>query len=162
MASGATEPPLSMMRAYWDMGGAEIIHAYGATETTPLVTVNLLKPSLQHLSMEEQWEIKKKQGIAISGVDVKITKPDGTEVAHDGQSVGEVYVRGPWITRSYHNDPRTEEAFFDGYWKSADAATVDENGYVKITDRYKDLIKSGGEWISSIDLENTKIGRAHV
>jgi fatty-acyl-CoA synthase len=154
MASGATEPPLSMMRSYWDMGKAEIIHAYGATETTPIVTINLLKPSLDHLSMEDKWNIKKRQGLIVSGVDVKIVKPDGTEVEHDGQSVGEVRIRGPWITCSYHNDSRTEEAFVDGYWKSADAATIDENGYVKITDRYKDLIKSGGEWISSIDLEN--------
>lgn len=162
MASGATEPPLSMMRSYWEMGGAEIIHAYGATETTPIVTINLLKPSLQGLSMEEKWEIKKKQGIPVSGVDLKIAGADSREVAHDGKSVGEVLVRGPWITRSYYNDPRTDEAFVDGYWRSADAATIDENGYVKITDRYKDLIKSGGEWISSIDLENSLMAHPAV
>jgi fatty-acyl-CoA synthase len=155
MLSGATEPPLAMMKGYWELGGAEVIHAYGATETTPLVTVNLLKPSLEGLSAGEKWELRKKQGLPITGIDVKIVGADGKEAPCDGQTVGELLIKGPWITRSYYNDPRTADAFTeDGYWRSGDAATVDENGYIKITDRFKDLIKSGGEWISSIDLEN--------
>ena len=153
---GATEPPLAMMKGWKELTGAEFFHGYGATETSPLVTVNFLKPSLvDKLSEEEKWELKKKQGLVLSGVDLKIVDSAGRELPHDGKSVGEVQIRGPWITGSYFNDPRTEESFVGGYWKSADAAVIDPDGYMKIADRYKDLIKSGGEWISSVDLENT-------
>ncbi len=156
MISGATEPPLALMKGYWELGKAQVIHAYGATETAPLVTVNHLKPSLQHLSDEEKWELKKKQGLPVTGVDVKIVGPDDKELPHDGKSVGEVLIRGPWVTGSYYNDERTAESFTDdGFWRSGDAGTINEHGYLKITDRFKDLIKSGGEWISSIDLENS-------
>lgn len=162
MFSGATEPPLSMMKGYWDLGKAEIIHAYGATETTPLVTLNALKPSLKNMPEAEQWELRKKQGLPVTGIDVKVADHDGKEVPHDGKSVGELWVKGPWITTAYYSDDRSEEAFQDGYWKSGDAATIDENGYIKITDRIKDVIKSGGEWISSIDLENSIMGHPRV
>jgi len=162
--SGATEPPLSMMKGYWEYGKAEIIHAYGATETTPVVTMNLTKPSLfNKLSEEERWELKKKQGFVIPGVDMKIIDENGIEVVADGHSQGEIKVRGPWITSSYHKDPRTEEAFDEeGFWNSGDAGTIDKDGYVKVTDRFKDLIKSGGEWISSIDLENALVAHPAV
>ncbi len=162
MFSGATEPPLSMMKGFWDLGKAEIIHAYGATETTPLVTCNLLKPSLKNMPIEEQWELRKKQGLPVVGIDVRIADPEGKEQPHDGKSVGELWVKGPWITASYYDDERSTESFQDGYWKSGDAATMDENGYIKIADRIKDVIKSGGEWISSIDLENTLMGHPQV
>ncbi|MDI6814283.1 MAG: AMP-binding protein, partial [Desulfitobacteriaceae bacterium] len=163
MLSGATEPPLAMMKGYWELGGAEVIHAYGATETTPLVTANLLKPSLYGLPEEEKWELRRKQGIPVAGLDIKIVGADGIEVPADGQTVGELLIKGPWITRSYYNDPRTAESFTeDGYWRSGDAATIDASGYVKITDRFKDLIKSGGEWISSIDLENALMAHPAV
>ncbi len=154
MLSGATEPPLSMMRGFWELGGAEVIHAYGATETAPLATMNLLKPSLEGLGVEERWDLRRKQGLPVCGIDLKVVTPDGREAPADGKTVGEVWIRGPWVTTSYHNDERTAEAFSEGYWRSGDAGTIDPNGYLKITDRFKDLIKSGGEWISSIDLEN--------
>jgi len=151
--SGATEPPLSMMKGFAKYG-AEIIHAYGATETAPLVTFNTLKPSLAGLSEEERWELKKKQGMPLNGLDIKIVDGMGKPLPHDGKSAGEILIRGPWITTSYYNDERTKDAFVDGYWRSGDAGCIDKNGYLKITDRFKDIIKSGGEWISSIDLEN--------
>jgi fatty-acyl-CoA synthase len=156
LVCGATEPPVAMMKGWKELTGAEVLHGYGATETSPLVVFNFLKPSLvDKLSEEEKWELKKKQGLILSGVDLKIVDPAGKELPHDGKSVGEVQIRGPWIAGSYYNDPRTEESFAGGYWKSADAAIIDPDGYLKIVDRYKDLIKSGGEWISSVDLENT-------
>ncbi len=154
IASGATEPPLAMMREFWELCRAEFIHAYGATETSPVVTVNHLKPSLRGWSKEQQWENQKKQGLPVAGVEMKIVGADGKETVRDGQTVGELLIRGPWIASSYYNDPRTADCFRDGYWISGDAGTVDRHGYVKITDRVKDMIKSGGEWISSIDLEN--------
>jgi len=162
MFSGATEPPLSMMKGYWDLGKAQVIHAYGATETTPLVTFNALKPSLRHLPEQQQWELKKKQGLPVIGIEVKIADPEGNALPHDGKSVGELWIKGPWITTGYYSDARSEEAFQEGYWKSGDAATIDEDGYIKITDRIKDVIKSGGEWISSIDLENTLMGHSMI
>jgi len=153
MACGATEPPLAMMKGFAELG-AEIIHAYGATETTPLVTCNVAKPSLGGLSDDERWDQRRKQGLLVCGVDAKIVDMDGTELPPGGDSAGEILVKGPWITRSYYDDPRTADAFVDGYWRSGDVGYIDQNGYLKVTDRLKDVIKSGGEWISSIDLEN--------
>jgi fatty-acyl-CoA synthase len=161
MVSGATEPPLSMMRGY-DEVGAAIVHAYGATETTPLVLINQFKPTIQGWTEEDQWKNQKKQGLPVCGLDVKVVGADGAEVPYDGETVGELLVRGPWITASYYNDERTADCFENGYWKSGDAATVDPHGYYKITDRIKDVIKSGGEWISSIDLENAIMGHKEV
>ena len=153
--TGATEPPVAMMKEWKEVTGAEFIHVYGATETSPLVTINVLKPSLiDKLSEEQKWELKKKQGLTVSGLDLKIVDHKGKELPHDGKSVGEVLIKGPWITGAYYNDPRTKESFVNGFWKSGDAGIIDPEGYLKIVDRYKDLIKSGGEWISSVDLEN--------
>jgi fatty-acyl-CoA synthase len=156
LLSGATEPPVAMMKGFWDLTGADIVHAYGATETTPLVTVNRLKPWLKDkLNEDEKWDLKRKQGYVVVGLDVKIVDAFGKEQPRDGKSAGEILIRGPWITASYHDAPGSESQFTeDGFWKSGDAGTIDAEGYMKITDRVKDLIKSGGEWISSVDMEN--------
>lgn len=164
LLSGATEPPLSLMRGFKELTGAEIIHVYGATETTPLVTINYrLKPSVRaRLTPEEQWDLRRKQGLLIGGVDVRVVDPEGNEVPHDGTSIGEVCMRGPWVAGSYFNAPGTEQVFRDGFWHSGDAATIDADGYLKVVDRIKDVIKSGGEWISSIDMENAIMGHPQV
>lgn len=163
--SGATEPPVSLMKGFKELTGAEIIHAYGATETTPLVAINYqLNPSLKNkLTEEEKWDLRRKQGMQITGIDFKLCDPNtGEELPCDGKMVGEICLRGPWITGAYYNAPETESGFLDGYWRSGDAGTIDQNGYVKIVDRIKDVIKSGGEWISSIDMENTLMGHPEV
>jgi fatty-acyl-CoA synthase len=154
--SGGSEPPMALMKGFYDMTGAEIIHIYGATETTPLVGYNRPKPWLNEIYTEEQrWDIKRKQGYPPVGIDVKIVDSEEKELPWDGKSSGELLFRGSWITGSYYNAPEMETRFTaDGYWKSGDAATIDEEAYIKITDRIKDLIKSGGEWISSVDMEN--------
>ncbi len=154
--SGASEPSLAMMKGFYETTRAEIVHAYGATETTPLVTINRLKPWLEkELTEEQKWDLKRKQGYPVVGLDVKIVDHEGKELPHDGKTPGEILIRGPWITGSYYNAPGSESNFTeDGYWKSGDAGTMDEEGDIKITDRVKDLIKSGGEWISSVDMEN--------
>ncbi|MCT1601995.1 long-chain-fatty-acid--CoA ligase [Kocuria sp. p3-SID1433] len=154
---GASEPPVSMMRAFHELTGAEVVHAYGATETSPVVTMNRMKPSVAaRVSEEEAWEMRKYQGLVVAGVDVKIVDPTGEEVPNDGSTAGEVRLRGPWIVASYADNPEATEAGFDeeGYWRSGDVGYLNEHGYLKITDRLKDVIKSGGEWISSIDMEN--------
>jgi fatty-acyl-CoA synthase len=156
LLSGATEPPLSMMRGFHNETGAEVIHVYGATETTPLVSVNRLKRSLKEtFDDERRWDLKRKQGLPMTGVDVALLDANGNEQPHDGVSIGEICLRGPWITTRYHDMPDGTDRFTaDGYWRSGDAGTIDANGYLKLTDRIKDVIKSGGEWISSIDMEN--------
>jgi len=158
---GATEPPLAMMKGFAEFG-MDIIHAYGATETAPLATCNIYKPSLE-LDEEQHWELKKKQGLTMCGLDMKIVGEDGDGIASGSGESGEIFIRGPWVTSSYHNSPETTGNFTeDGFWKSGDAGYIDKNGYLKLTDRFKDIIKSGGEWISSIDLENAIMAHPDV
>ncbi len=161
---GATEPPLAMMKDFFHLTGAEIVHAYGATETSPLTSVNRLKPWLEEsLSEDEKWDLRRKQGYVVTGLDVKVLDPGGREVPRDGKTPGEFCIRGPWITGSYHDPESGAQPFTeDGYWKSGDAGTVDAEGYLKITDRIKDVIKSGGEWISSVDMENALMAHPAV
>ena len=154
---GATEPPVAMMRGFDELTGAEVIHAYGATETSPIVSLNRMKPSLaETLTEDERWNLKRFQGLVVVGVDVKITDPMGTALPPGEENVGEIRLRGPWVTASYADNPEASEAGFDedGYWRSGDIGYLSPEGYLKVTDRLKDVIKSGGEWISSIDLES--------
>ncbi len=160
--SGASEPPISLMRGFFEQTGGEIIHAYGATETTPIVTLNRFKPSMADWSDEARWDNKRKQGLMLALVDFRLMLPDGTEAPHDGETPGELQMRGPWITASYHKVEEDDDRFEDGWWRSGDMATIDPNGYVKLTDRLKDVIKSGGEWISSIDMENALMAHPKV
>ncbi len=161
---GGSEPPIALMRGFWDETGGEIIHSYGSTEAMAITTLNFFKPWLKkELSEEELWAIKKKQGTIVSGLDVKIVDEEGNQLSHDGKISGEILLRGPWITRSYFNAPETKNNFTeDGYFKSGDAGSIDSEGYLKITDRIKDVIKSGGEWISSIDMENTLMTHSNI
>lgn len=152
---GATEPPLAMMKGFKELTGADVIHAYGASETSPVVTANwTLKPGLEGYSAEQLWDLKRYQGLPVLGTEVKIVDLDGQEQPMDGESAGEILIRGPWITTSYHGRPDTGESFRDGWWRSGDVGVLHPSGYLKLTDRLKDVIKSGGEWISSIDMEN--------
>ncbi|MFX0009992.1 MAG: long-chain-fatty-acid--CoA ligase, partial [Candidatus Hermodarchaeota archaeon] len=164
LISGGSEPPISLMRGFWDETGGEIIHSYGSTEAMAITTLNLFKPWLKkELTEEELWELKKKQGTIVSGLDIEIVDDEGKFLPHDGKSSGEILLRGPWVTKSYYNDDKTKTSFTnDGYLKTGDAGCLDEEGYLKITDRIKDVIKSGGEWISSIDLENRLVSHSFV
>jgi fatty-acyl-CoA synthase len=151
---GGSAAPESMIRAF-DKFGVTVIHAWGMTETSPIATVSTLKPHLRKLPEDERYAIRARAGYAIPWVDLRVVDDEGTPVACDGQAMGEIQVRGPFITGRYHNkeiDPLKFTA--DGWLRTGDVATIDSEGYVKICDRTKDLIKSGGEWISSVDLEN--------
>jgi fatty-acyl-CoA synthase len=151
---GGSAAPKGMIRAFEEKFGVPFMHAYGMTETSPLAIVSTMKSEQDSLSDEEKLEIKAKQGILVPGLEMKIIGPNG-EVKWDGVEMGELALRGPWIANEYYRDERTNEAFKDGWLYTGDVVTIDEEGYVKIVDRTKDLIKSGGEWISSVDLENT-------
>jgi fatty-acyl-CoA synthase len=115
------------------------------------------------LTEDERWNLKRKQGLPATGIDIAIRGPDGTDLPHDGVSVGEICVRGPWIAAKYHEMLDSEDRFTeDGYWRSGDVGTIDPSGYLKVADRIKDVIKSGGEWISSIDMENAIMAHPSV
>ncbi len=162
--SGASEPPIVMMKGFWDLTRAEIIHSYGSTEAHAIVTLNRVTPVLdKKLSEEERWDLKRKQGYIVVGLDVKIVDEFGNELPHDGESSGEILLRGPWVSGSYYKAPGSEVQFTeDGYFRSGDVGTIDSDGFLKITDRLKDLIKSGGEWISSVDMENAIVSHPSV
>ncbi|MGO2845922.1 MAG: AMP-binding enzyme, partial [Brevibacterium aurantiacum] len=128
----------------------------------PLATTNWRIKSGMNLSDEEKWDLKRYQGLPIIGVEVKIVDPTGEEMPRDGKSVGEIVMRGPWITESYYQLPDNADRFLDGWWRSGDVGVIDAHGYLKITDRLKDVIKSGGEWISSIDMENAILDSPNV
>lgn len=158
---GGAACPQSIMKIMRDEYGVEVRHAWGMTETSPLGTYNTLKPGMEKLSEEQIMAIKLKQGRPIFGVDLRITDEDGTELPWDGKSAGAVKVRGPWITGSYYNSDRVA-VDDDGWFETGDVANVDPEGYMQITDRTKDVIKSGGEWISSIELENLAVDHSDV
>lgn len=164
LLSGASEPALSLMREFYEITGADIIHGYGATETTPLATSNRgVKSTIAaSLSEEQRWDLKRRQGLPATGIDIRIVDADGNDLPHDGVSQGEVLLRGPWIIESYYHLDDNADRFLDGYWRSGDVGVIDENGYLKLTDRLKDIIKSGGEWISSIDMENAIVAHPRV
>jgi acyl-CoA synthetase (AMP-forming)/AMP-acid ligase II len=165
---GGTAPPVRLMRAL-DKHGLHIMHLWGMTETTPIATVGRLKSHMRDWSEDEQYEVRSKQGWPIPFVELRVMCPDDTpegttkEAPHDGESPGELEVRGPWIAGSYYNAPDQAHRWTeDGWFKTGDVATMDDEGFIKIVDRAKDLVKSGGEWISSVDLENTLMGHPAV
>ncbi|UII56864.1 long-chain fatty acid--CoA ligase [Cytobacillus spongiae] len=150
---GGSAAPKGMIKAFEEKHNIPFVHAYGMTETSPLVVVSNLKSYQEDLSAEEKLEVKAKQGTLAAGLEMKVIGKDG-EVKWDGKEMGELLIRGPWIASEYYQDERTSDAFRDGWLYTGDVVTVDEEGFMKVVDRIKDLIKSGGEWISSVDLEN--------
>jgi len=162
--TGGAEPPASLIKDLKEYG-IELIHSWGATETDALATHCFLKPEIKTLPEEKQLEYLTKQGYPIFPVEIKIMDLSASkELPWDGKSVGEIWVRGPWVIKEYYNDPiRSKETCTpDGWWKTGDLATIDELGYVKLVDRIKDVIKSGGEWISSVDMENLLMSQPMV
>lgn len=159
---GGSAAPMEMIRKFEVDYGIPFIHAYGMTETTPLVTVSRLKTYQQNLPEDKRLQLRATQGVLVPGLKMRLVDDEGNEVPRDGDSMGELLIQGPWIAHEYYKDDRTEEAFVNGWLKTGDVATIDEEGFVKIVDRTGDLIKSGGEWISSVDLENGLMAHADV
>ncbi|MFT6591499.1 MAG: fatty-acyl-CoA synthase [Rhodoferax sp.] len=155
---GGSACPPAMITAFNDVYGVEVLHAWGMTEMSPLGTVCTLKNKHQTLAPDEKMKVRLKQGRGIFGVDMKIVDNAGQELPWDGKAYGELLVRGPWIISAYFKG-EGGSPLVDGWFPTGDVATIDAEGYMQITDRSKDVIKSGGEWISSIDVEN--IAMAH-
>jgi fatty-acyl-CoA synthase len=160
---GGSAAPRTLLEKFDKKYGAPMLHAWGMTEMTPLGTICRLKSYMETLPDEERYAIRAKQGYPTVCVDLRIVDDEGREQPWDGQSMGEMQVRGPWVIRSYYNNPESADRFTpDGWFRTGDVATLDPEGYVQITDRTKDLIKSGGEWISSIDVETLIMGHPKV
>jgi fatty-acyl-CoA synthase len=157
---GGSAMPEAQIRTWTQRFQVEVRHAWGMTETSPLGTQGALLPKHAGLSVEAQCAQRAKQGRAVFGVEMRIVDADGREQARDGKSSGELEVRGPWIAAGYFRNEKP--ALRDGWFPTGDIATIDADGYMQITDRVKDVIKSGGEWISSIDLENAAAGHPAV
>jgi acyl-CoA synthetase (AMP-forming)/AMP-acid ligase II len=158
---GGAACPLALMVAFRERHGVEVSHLWGMTETSPLGTVNVLKPKHDGLPVSEKNMLRSKQGRIVYGVELEIVNDAGEPLPHDGKAFGDLLVRGWWISNGYYKLDKV--VLRDGGWfQTGDVATIDADGYMGITDRSKDVIKSGGEWISSIDLENAAVGHPNV
>lgn len=160
---GGSAMPRALIEGYEKELGVNVMHAWGMTEMSPLGTVSNLQGHHRDLANHEKWDIKAKQGYMVPGVEMRIVNDEGHELPWDGTTMGEVQVRGPWVIRSYFKREPTPENFTaDGWFRTGDVATISADGYMEITDRTKDLIKSGGEWISSVALENALMAHPQV
>lgn len=155
LTCGGSAPPVSLMRWYFETMGVEMVQGWGMTETNPLGTLSrkVAKRSHKLLTEDQQFENIAKAGLLMPGLEIEIFDEEWNALPHDGEAVGELLIRGPWIASEYYNDPQPEK-FHDGWLVTGDVAKIDAEEYLIIADRSKDLIKSGGEWISSVDLEN--------
>ncbi len=159
---GGSACPPAMIRAFEDDYGVEVRHAWGMTEMSPVGSTGSIKPECEDLSHEELLALKAKQGWAPFGVEMKIVDDENRELPWDGKRFGRLKVAGFAVAKSYFKGEGGEILDEDGFFDTGDVATIDPNGYMQITDRAKDVIKSGGEWISSIDIENLAVGHPDV
>ncbi|MBL4800541.1 MAG: long-chain fatty acid--CoA ligase [Emcibacter sp.] len=159
---GGSAAAPSLIEKIEETFGANVLHAWGMTESSPLGSVNRLMAKHAHLSEAEKLVLKTKQGRPPFGVEMKIVDDDGHELARDGVAFGRLLIRGPWVAKAYFKQPELKILDENGYFDTGDVSTLDADGYMTIVDRSKDVIKSGGEWISSIDLENVALGHDQV
>lgn len=162
MVVGGSAAPQSLIEGFQKKHNVRVVHAWGMTETSPLGTVCNLKREMFDLPEEEQYHIRAKQGIPSPCVELRAVDEAGKEVAWDGKSMGELQVRGPWVASNYYKDDRSVGRFEGGWFRTGDVVTIDEEGYIQIVDRTKDLVKSGGEWISTVELESAIMGHPGV
>jgi fatty-acyl-CoA synthase len=154
--------PRQFVELYQKKYGVHVMLAWGMTEITPIGTITSLKSHLEALPDNERFEVMSRHGLPLAGVDIRIVDAELKELPWDGIAMGELQARGPWVAAGYHNDPRSRQSFIDGWLRTGDVATIDAEGYIQIMDRTKDLVKSGGEWISSVDLENAIMAHPKV
>jgi 3-(methylthio)propionyl---CoA ligase len=158
---GGSAAPEAMIRQFEEKHGTFVLHAWGMTETSPLGTTNSMNAHMASLPREERYKLQTKQGRPMFGIELKILGPDGEELPHDGKAFGRLLVRGPWVASRYYKD-EDRSAWVTGWFDTGDVATIDEFGTLNIVDRSKDVIKSGGEWISSVEVENIAIAHPAV
>jgi fatty-acyl-CoA synthase len=159
---GGSAAPRSMIEVFEEKYDVQVFHAWGMTEMSPMGTLGALKAGMDKLPLAKQIDVKVKQGRAIYTVEMKITDDDGKELPSDGKAFGHLMVRGPAVAGAYLKGEGGNILDADGWFDTGDVATLDADGYMQITDRAKDVIKSGGEWISSIEIENLAVGHPKV
>ncbi|MNU61738.1 Long-chain-fatty-acid--CoA ligase [compost metagenome] len=159
---GGAAVPESMIRAFHDEFGVEVLQGWGMTETSPIGTLSNMTPELAALPFEEQLKWRVKQGTPPLGVELKLKNYAGQDMPHDGSTYGRLMIKGPTIARAYFRDEGGEILDNEGFFDTGDVSTIDDHGFMQITDRAKDVIKSGGEWISSIEIENLAVGHPKV
>ncbi|MEO8853527.1 MAG: AMP-binding protein, partial [Ginsengibacter sp.] len=159
---GGSAIPASLIENFEKDFGIKCVHAWGMTETSPLGSVSRLQPKHEQLTDKGKLYIRAKQGIALPGVELRIVTEDGSTAPWDGKTMGEIQVKGAWVVSSYFKTNNTENFTGDGWFQTGDVGTMDEDGYMEITDRTKDLIKSGGEWISSVALESALMAHPKI
>jgi len=161
---GGSAVPVSMIRTFAERYGVTLIHGWGMTEMSPVGSLSIPKPRLMAVDREAEYVSRARQGRPLYGIEFKIVGPDGKRLPEDGIMSGELLVRGPWVIGAYYQDEAASQAALDteGWFRSGDVATIDAEGCMQIVDRSKDVIKSGGEWISSIDLENAAMGHPDI
>jgi len=151
---GGAAPPRALIEEFERRVGAQFVHAYGMTEAAPLTHVSQPQSRMETWSADRRYAARARQGILVPGLEMRVVDWNGADVPWDGATMGELWLRGPWIADEYYRDPRSAATVQDGWYRTGDVATRDAKGYLGIVDRMKDVIKSGGEWISSVDLEN--------
>jgi len=159
---GGSAVPFSMIKTFEEKHGVTVLQGWGMTETSPLGTVGTLRPDMMSLPAEQRYQMHAKQGHGIFGIEMKIVDDDGRELPWDGKSAGELKVRGNWVCSGYYGLEHSAAHDADGWFATGDVAVIGSDGFLQITDRAKDVIKSGGEWISSVDLENCACGHPEV
>ncbi|MFC4803305.1 long-chain fatty acid--CoA ligase [Neobacillus sp. GCM10023253] len=159
---GGQAPPKAIIEKFLYQHRVPVVQGYGATETSPLITFLHFRKDQENNSESENIHYRTRQGILIPGIEMKIVDEFGEEILWDDQEMGEILARGPWVASEYLNDDRSASSFDNGWWKSGDIATINKQGAIRLVDRNKDLIKSGGEWISSVQLENELMAHPEV
>ncbi len=163
MVVGGSAAPPALIDGFRRRHGLRVIHAWGMTESDPLGTLARLKRHMADWDDAAKLEVLSKQGVPVPLVELRHVGDDGRVLPRDGATMGELQMRGPWVAKAYYKNPEAADRFTaDGWFKTGDIVTIDEEGYIRITDRAKDVIKSGGEWISSVDLENALMGHPAV
>jgi acyl-CoA synthetase (AMP-forming)/AMP-acid ligase II len=159
---GGSALPRALLEGFERDLGVEVVHAWGMTELSPAGSVSRLRGQMENWTPEERTRVRLLQGSPFPLVELRVVQEDGREAPWDGVTAGELQARGPWVVRQYYDDPGSAERFVDGWFRTGDVGAIDDWGYVRLLDRTKDLVKSGGEWISSVDLENAIMGHPEV
>ena len=162
MMVGGSAAPHAMIKAFEEDHDVRVVHGWGMTELSPVGTLGALKRDEINLPAEQRYAIQSLQGRPLYGIDLRIVDPAGKPLPHDGIAIGVLQTRGPWVAAGYYKGDAPEQFTEDGWFSTGDLAAIDEEGHLRITDRTKDVIKSGGEWISSIDIENVAVGHPKV